>query len=552
MTASEIEISKHDNSAIVESFKKESYIKNIDFVFKEKNIGLIDIDLKTNQFSSVKIENKKDYSLIILKNVYLPDDLNRKMVVSEFDTTVESIDSYYDDTNSYIKINFKEKSILEKKEANGKLTFIVKKDNMDNQKDKKKYNGKPISIEFQDISVREVLRILAQYTAFNLVTSDNVTGNITVSLKNVPFEHALEVILQSKGLDKRVSENIIYIAPTEELTKLEESRLEAKNKIRNLAPLSSEFFQIKYAKAEDLQKVISAIITERGKIMIDDRTNTVIVKDIDRNLNVIKETIDKLDIPIKQVLIEARIVIARKSKSEELGVKWGGVFTDGKNYAGSDYKTVIDHYTNDEFINGEVLISEKPLVDLGVSGAAGSIAFGLKSSTGLLDLELSAMEKDGDGEVVARPKIITADKKKAIIKSGTQIPYQQSSGNSGATTIAFKDAVMLLEVTPQITPDGRIIMDIKVNQDSVGELTTGGPSIDTTQIETQVLVNNNQTIVLGGIFRAETISNVTKIPLLGDLPAIGRLFRNTVDRETKTELLIFITPKLIEDDILKY
>lgn len=530
---------------------KENSINNIDFIFKDENKGIVELSL--DKQTKYKISEKTDHFLIELKNVNIRKELRRTIIVDQFDTTVLDIETYYKDKNTYLKINLKEDSLIEAKETLNKLEFIINKKRND-LLDEKKYTGEPISIDFQDISVREVTRILSKYTDFNLVTTDSVQGNITISLENVPFEHALDIILQSKGLGKKIVDNIIYIAPSSEILKIEEDKLEARNKIANLAELKSQFFQIKYAKADAMNKIVEALISERGRIIIDERTNTLIVKDIEDNIEQIDKTIKKLDIPVRQVLIEARIVVARRTKSEEFGVRWGGAYFDGKSYGGGSYDTVIEHYTSDKFKNdGQALISNTPVVDLGVSNPAGSFALGILSDTGLLDLELSALEDNGDGEVIARPKIITSDKKKAIIKSGVQIPYQEAAGgSSGGTSISFKDAVMLLEATPQITPDDRIIIDLKLAQDSIGEITDSGPSIDTTQIETQVLVNNGETIVLGGIFQSEIIKDESKVPLLGDIPALGKLFTNTLNYEKKTELLFFITPKLIESDIVEY
>lgn len=529
-------------------------ISNINFFFKEKNKGIIEISSQNLNISNLKINKINDYFLIEMEDTFLPADLIRTMVVNEFDTTIENIESYIFKNKAFLKIKTKENSDINMYSEENKILLTVTKMYDKNKKITTNSYGTPISLEFKDIDVRELLRVLAKYTDLNIIASDSVTGNITIAFNNVNFEHALEVILQSKGLEKRIMNNIIYIAPANEITKMEEDRLTAKSKIDNLSILESKFFQIKYAKAKDLEQIVSAMITERGKIMVDERTNNLIVKDTNNSLKTIESTIEKLDIPITQVLIEARIVIAKKSKSQELGIKWGGTFFDGKNYVGSDYSDVINHYTSDAYKEkGEVQVSKTPIVGFGATNpSAASIAIGISTSTALLDMELSAIEENGDGEVISRPKIVTADKKTASIKSGTQIPYQENSGGgSGATTTAFKDAVMLLEATPQITPDGRIIMDLKITQDSIGELTTNGPSIDTTKIETQVLVNNGETIVLGGIFKSEKISDVSKVPLLGDIPLLGKLFRNNIETDSKSELLIFITPKLIESEEFK-
>lgn len=527
-------------------------IKNVTFEMVEKNLAKINFVIDEKDISRYKVIEDikyKNYAVFKILNSYLPDEMTKNVVVKNFDTTVDYYEIYKENQNNYIKIYFKEKSDVKiEPNSNGFSLVVSKSRDEEKVNEKSKYMGSPVTINIEDVHIREALRILSEYSDFNLVTTDSVSGNITIKLDNVPFDHALDVILQSKGLDKRVTGNVIFVSTSDELSKMEEDRLAKINKLNGLSPLETTFIPIKYAKAEDLEKILKPTLSDRGDIMTDKRTNTLIIKDIDKNLVRVEETIKKLDIPVKQVLIESRIVIAKKSTSEELGVKLGGAFFDGKNYMGTDYKTVVEQFTNEEFKkdNSVTTINDKPMVNLGVPNPAGSIAFGIRTSTGLLDVELSAIEEKGNGEVIARPKIVTADKKTALIKSGRQIPYQQSSGTAGATTISFKDAVLMLEVTPQITPNGKIIMDLKINQDSVGELTAGGPSIDTTQIESQILVDNGETIVLGGIFQSEKIKNETSVPVLGDIPAIGKLFRNSVEEDQKVELLIFITPKLID------
>lgn len=526
-------------------------ITNVDFYLKEKNVGVVEIHINNLDERNLIIDEneKKNEFIIQIKDASLSQELIRKMVVKDFDTTVDEVDSFMKNNNSIIKITTKESSDMSARLRNNKLKLIISKKIEEVEKVEKTKIGENVSFEFKDIGIKELFRVLAKYTKLNVITSNSVGGNITISFDDVPFDHALEIILQSRGLEKRIKNNIIYIAPANEIAALEEQRLTAQNKKDEFSALESKFFQIKYAKANEIEPIVAELVTTRGKIMVDTRTNKIIVKDTVTSLTNIENTINKLDIPITQVLIEARIVIAKQSASKELGVKWGGTSFDGKNYIGSKYNNVNDHFGSEEFqSDGSVTLSNNPMVNFGASELAPSIALGISTSTSLLDMELSALEKNGDAEVISRPKILTADKKTASIKSGTQIPYQETSGNSGATTTSFKDAVMLLEATPQITPDGRIIMDLKVTQDSVGEITDGGPAIDTTQIETQVLVNNGETIVLGGIFKEEIIDDVKKVPLLGDLPLIGKLFRSKTESRVKQELLIFITPKLIESD----
>ena len=526
-------------------------ITNIGFFLKDKGVGVVEIFIQNLDERNLIIEEtKKNREFYIqIKDAKLSSDLIRKMVVKDFDTTVEDVDSFMKGNNAIIRIKTKENSDMAARLRNNKLRLVLTKTVEEEIVEEATLIGEPVSFEFKDIEIKELFRVLAKYTNLNIITSNSVGGNITISFDKVPFDEALEVILQTRGLEKRIKNNILYIAPAKEITSLEEARLTAQTKQDELSPLESKFFQIKYAKANEIEPIATELLSSRGKIMVDARTNKIIIKDTVKTLENIEDTINKLDIPITQVLIESRIVIAKQSASKELGIKWGGTSFDGKNYIGSKYSDIGDHFSSEEYQNdGSTLLSNNPMVNFGASDSAASIALGISTSTSLLDMELSALENDGDAEVISRPKILTADKKTGTIKSGTQIPYQETSGNSGATTTSFKDAVMLLEVTPQITPDGRIIMDLKVTQDSVGEITDGGPAIDTTQIETQVLVNNGETIVLGGIFKEEVIDDVKKIPLLGDIPLLGKLFRSKSESRVKQELLIFITPKLIEND----
>ena len=526
-------------------------ITNIDFFLKDKGVGVVEIFIQNLDERNLIIEEtKKNREFYIqIKDAKLSSDLIRKMVVKDFDTTVEDVDSFMKGNNAIIRIKTKENSDMSARLRNNKLRLVLTKTVEEEIVEEATLIGEPVSFEFKDIEIKELFRVLAKYTNLNIITSNSVGGNITISFDKVPFDEALEVILQTRGLEKRIKNNILYIAPAKEITSLEEARLTAQTKQDELSPLESKFFQIKYAKANEIEPIATELLSSRGKIMVDARTNKIIIKDTVKTLENIEDTINKLDIPITQVLIESRIVIAKQSASKELGIKWGGTSFDGKNYIGSKYSDIGDHFSSEEYQNdGSTLLSNNPMVNFGASDSAASIALGISTSTSLLDMELSALENDGDAEVISRPKILTADKKTGTIKSGTQIPYQETSGNSGATTTSFKDAVMLLEVTPQITPDGRMRMDLKVTQDSVGEITDGGPAIDTTQIETQVLVNNGETIVLGGIFKEELIDDVKKIPLLGDIPLLGKLFRSKSESRVKQELLIFITPKLIEND----
>lgn len=420
------------------------------------------------------------------------------------------------------------------------------------------YSGEKLSFNFQDIEVRAALLLIADFAGSNLVASDTVSGNITLRLKHVPWDQALDLILRTKGLGKRVEGNVLLVAPAEELAEREKLELTNRKQISELAPLQTEFIQVRYANASDLFGLLArggsdaSVLSERGSAIVDERTNAVVLTDTEANLAKVRGVIAQLDVPVRQVQIESRIVNANVNFSEQLGVRWGGGALEGmRSPAGGPSPSPGGQATETESQNtasdGSGASPGDLVVDLGVSGP-GSTRFGIGLVNGvdyLLDLEISALATEGQAEIVARPTLITADKQPAMIQSGVEIPYQEAS-SSGATSTAFKEAVLSLEVTPRITPDERIIMDLRVNQDSVGQVFNGVPSIDTTAIATRVLVENGQTLVLGGMFRTDRNFSVTRTPLLGDIPYLGRLFRRTIERDDKQELLIFITPRIID------
>ena len=427
------------------------------------------------------------------------------------------------------------------------------------------YSGEKLSFNFQDIEVRAALLLIADFAGSNLVASDTVSGNITLRLKQVPWDQALDLILRTKGLGKRVEGNVLLVAPAEELAAREKLELTNLKQMSELAPLQTEFMQVRYANASDLFGLLTrgdsdvSVLSDRGSVIVDERTNAVVLTDTEDNLAKVRDVIAQLDIPVRQVQIESRIINANANFSEQLGVRWGGgaLKRMGSPDAG-DPSSVLklggSRETLAELQNiavkggGAITSPDDLVVDLGVSGQ-GATRFGIGVANGidyLLDLEISALATEGHAEIVARPTLITADKQPATIQSGVEIPYQEAS-SSGATSTTFKQAVLSLEVTPRITPDERIIMDLRVHQDSVGQVFNGVPSIDTTAISTRVLVQNGQTLVLGGMFRTDRNFSATKTPLLGDIPYLGRLFRRTIERDDKQELLIFITPRIIDD-----
>lgn len=434
------------------------------------------------------------------------------------------------------------------------------------------YSGAPLSLEFQDVSVRTILEVLAQHTNTNIVASDSVGGNITLRLINVPWDQALDIILKSKNLDKRVNGNVIWVAPAAELAKQEADELKAQQEKKVLDPLRTEYIRLNYAKAENVRTLIEAgratsdrssgstsLLTDRGTVTIDTRTNTLIVKDTAETISNIRDLISKIDIAVKQVMIEARIVSATDTFSKELGVKWGilsqGAASNRNLLVGGNLSTIdsLKTYTTATNADGTtypvysgITAANNLSVNLGATNAAGSIAFGLLSiSDLLLDLELSAMQADNKGEVISSPKVLTADKQTARIMSGTQIPYQEASA-SGATSTSFIEAALSLEVTPNITPEGRIGMDLSIENGSP-TIINGATAVSKDSIKTNVVVDDGQTVVLGGVFKNTLGNDVTKIPFLGDLPYVDRFFKRTSKSNNKQELLIFVTPKLVND-----
>ena len=440
---------------------------------------------------------------------------------------------------------------------------------------KKEYKGERLTLNFQDIETRAVLQLLAETSGQNIVVSDSVQGNVTLRLQNVPWDQALDIVLRTKGLDKRQEGNVIYVAPSAELAAREKQLLESQKALTELSPVRTEYLQVNYAKASDLAALIksqgkSSLLSERGSISIDDRTNTLLLQDTADRLADIRRLVATLDIPVKQVLIEARIVIVNDDFSRELGVRFGGAFvgnygssdglmwmgSQGLNSADGDRGPIISpNGPGGVGIDGNQVatapVPDRYLVNLPVNNPAGRLALTLLDSDYVVDLEISAAQTEGRGEIVSAPRVITANGKEASIEQGVEIPYQESA-SSGATTTQFKKAVLSLKVTPQITPDDRIILDLTVSKDNVGQVVasaTGGfvPSIDTREIVTQVLVNDGQTVVLGGILETERRDVTNKVPYLGDIPGLGYLFRSKQKIDNKDELLIFVTPKILRE-----
>nr|WP_233520604.1 type IV pilus secretin PilQ family protein [Flocculibacter collagenilyticus] len=527
-------------------------VNAIDFRRGEKGEGRVLIFLNEST-AAVDVTEKTGKVIVEFHNTDILDDLLYQLDVLDFGTVVKSLETFKEGANSRIEIDTTGAYKYTYQQIENIFTIALEKDTTQRGilGGGKEYKGKPISLNFQDIPVRTVLQIIADYNGFNLVTTDSVAGNITLRLDGVPWDQALDIVLKVKGLDKRMDGAILMVAPAEELAAREAKELEVQKKVEELEPLYSEFIQINYAKADEIAGLLKAegtsLLSDRGNVSVDTRTNTLLVKDTARSIASIRTMVETLDIPVKQVLIESRMVTVRDNVEEELGIRWGISDQDGSDgFSGS--------LEGAESISGGNIpsLTDRLNVNLGVANPAGSIGFHVaKLADGtLLDLELSALERENKGEIIASPRITTANQKLARIEQGTEIPYVQAA-SSGATTVTFKKAVLSLEVTPLITPDDRVVLDLVITQDTRGDTvqTPTGPAvaIDTQQIRTQVLVDNGETIVLGGIYQQQIINAVSKVPLFGDIPYVGRLFRTDRDFNEKKELLIFVTPKIISE-----
>ncbi|MHA3027012.1 type IV pilus secretin PilQ [Chromohalobacter israelensis] len=488
---------------------------------------------------------------LTLPGTRLPDALDRILDVSDFATPVSRIVPNRQDDAVTLTLENREPFQHLVTQRGDRLIVDVQPRNeqtSDARDTSPTYTGEPISLNFQNIQVREVLSVLSDFSGLNIVASDSVQGSVTLNLQQVPWDQVLALILQSHGLASRRNGDVIVVAPVDELAQMERQTLENRAQSEQLAPLVTDYVQVRYAKATDLAAMLRGsegfgLLSERGRVTVDERTNTLLVRDTREQLASIRGMLERLDVPVRQVQIEARIVIARDTASRELGVNWGISQRQGVTFDDDGVGSVVDR--NPSGANrGSAGLS----VDLGDSDGSGStFSFGYLSGDVLLDLELRALESEGKSQTISQPKVITANQKTAVIKQGQEIPYQEST-SSGATNVEFKEAVLSLEATPQITPDGSIVMDLLINNDTVADNSyDGAPAIDTNSIETQVLVDDGATVVLGGILTSEQLRNLYKTPFLGDLPLIGSLFRYTQESNEKVELLIFITPTIIGD-----
>nr|WP_298414880.1 type IV pilus secretin PilQ [uncultured Halomonas sp.] len=487
-----------------------------------------------------------------IEDVTLPASLFKTLDVSDFGTPMQRVVPQLKGQDLQLTIEAKGEyamlSTLNGRELVIEAKPLTRAERDAEQRQRAAYTGKRITLNFQDIEVREVLAIIAEETGINVVARDSVQGSVTLNLQNVPWDQALDLVLKSHGLASRQTGNVLVVAPAEELAAMERREFEAQAQMQELAPLSTEYLQVRYAKADELASLLRGaegfgLLSDRGKVSVDARTNTLLIQETPEQLKAIKFTLDQLDVPVRQVQIEARIVIARDSAARELGVNWGMSSAKPVNgVLGNGSSLDLGGASSGQAPNGGLS------VDLGDDFNPSSVfSFGYLSGDILLDLELRALESEGKSQTISQPKVITANQKRAVIKQGQEIPYQEAT-SSGATNVEFKEAVLSLEVTPQITPDDRIIMDLIINNDDVADASfAGAPAIDTNEIQTQVLVNNGETVVLGGILTTEQLENLFKTPLLGDLPLLGHLFRYTEQSNQKVELLVFITPKIIED-----
>ncbi len=524
-------------------------IDNIDFKRGQQNEAQLLVKLIDSKVA-VDVSDKLGKLYIEFHNTEILDDYIYKLDVTDFGTLVTGIETFKEGRNARLVVDINGPFEYKHQQFNDVFSLTVnakvKQDGYLGEEEN--FSGRAISLNFQDISVRTVLQIVADYNGFNLVTSDTVVGNITLRLDGVPWDQALDIILKVKGLDKRMEGNILMVAPSDELAAREARDLQAQQQVEELAPLYSEYVQVNYAKAAEFAALIknedNSILSLRGSVSVDERTNTLLIRDTATSIEDIKRMVSVLDIPVRQVIIESRMVTVKDNINEELGIRWGVTDT------GSDSSTSGSLSGAESAGNGIIpSLSDRLNVNLPVASPAGSIAFQVArlADGTILDLELSAMEKENKGEIIASPRITTANQKEAYIEQGVEIPYQEAA-SSGATSTQFKKAVLSLTVTPHITPDDRIILDLVVTQDTVSDVSNGtAPAIDTQRIGTQVLVNNGETIVLGGIYQQQIISSVSKVPVLGDIPYFGWMFRNSSNFNEKKELLIFVTPRIVTE-----
>lgn len=545
---------------------KSNSLKTIDFRTNKDKDAVIVVEL-ASPAAIVDIKRVQEGLSIDLLNTSVKDDQLYLLDVKDFSTVVESIEIFRETSTTRLVAYIDEEYTHDYRLTGRYLEIKVGKIKANEKAPDKSIlekEGKLISINFQDIPVRNVLQLIADYNQFNLVVSDSVEGNLTLRLDGVPWQQVLDIILQVKGLDKRVDGNVILVAPKDELDLREKQQLEKQKLEQEMGELSSEIIKVNFAKASDIAEMINgegniSMLSERGSMTIDERTNSLLIRELPENIEVIREIIESLDIPVKQVQIEARIVTINEGNMDELGVRWGFTSINGSHTVGGSIENnlatigLYDGGGDGEGDDGGSSVGIDDFLNVNLAATspnATSLAFQVAKlgSDTLLDLELSALQQESKAEIISSPRLITTNKKPAYIEQGTEIPYLESS-SSGATSVTFKKAVLSLKVTPQITPDNRLVLDLSVTQDRPGQVVKTGTgeavAIDTQRIGTQVLVNNGETVVLGGIFQHSITNSVDKVPLLGDLPLLGALFRRSYENVGKSELLIFVTPKVV-------
>ena len=541
-------------------------ISSLDFQRGTDGSGNVIVDL-SDPGIKVDVEEQGGRVRLNFPNTRLPDELRVQLDVKDFATPVNFVNATGSGNNATIVIEPTGSYEHLVYQADNRLTVsfkpLTRAEVEQRRADAFTYSGEKLSLNFQDIEVRSVLQLIADFTDLNLVASDTVQGSITLRLQNVPWDQALDLVLKTKGLDKRQIGNVLLVAPAEEIAARERQELESQKQIAELAPLRRELIQVNYAKASDIAQLFASVTSadadsQRGSLTVDERTNSIIALETQEKLDELRRIVTQLDIPVRQVMIEARIVEANVGFDKALGVRWGGNLNLGGNFSafGKDGETSIaeapDFLPDGTSTGGFYGIAERPVnspfIDMGVDGATSGIGIGFITDNTILDLQLSAMESTGNGEIISQPKVVTSDKETAKILKGSEIPYQEAS-SSGATTTAFAEAVLSLEVTPQITPDNQVIMEVIVTKDEpdfTNEV-NGVPTIRKNEVNANILVADGETIVIGGVFSSESQSAQEKVPFLGDLPILGKAFRRDINSETKNELLIFLTPRIINN-----
>ena len=531
-------------------------IRGVDFQRGTQGEGNVVIDLSDPSIAP-DIQERDGKIILGFAKTQLPEPLRVRLDVKDFTTPVQFVNASATGDRATISIEPSGAFDYSTYQTDNKLTVSIRPMTVDDLQKRNAerfaYTGEKLSLNFQDIDVRSVLQLIADFTNLNLVASDTVQGGITLRLQNVPWDQALDLVLKTKGLDKRKIGNVLLVAPADEIAARERQELESQKQISELAPLRRELLQVNYAKAADIAKLFTSVtsaeakIDERGSITVDERTNNIIAYQTQDRLDELRRIVAQLDIPVRQVMIEARIVEANVDYDKSLGVRWGGSVQNKGNWNTSG----VSNGSSTTIGTPGSTSTNSPFVDLGAAGNTSGIGIAFITDNVLLDLELTAMEKTGNGEIVSQPKVVTSDKETAKILKGTEIPYQEAS-SSGATSVSFKEASLSLEVTPQITPDNRIIMEVKVTKDEPDYLNKvqDVPPIKKNEVNAKVLVNDGETIVIGGVFSNTQSKVVDKVPFLGDVPYLGRLFRRDVVSEKKSELLVFLTPRIMNNQAI--